>query len=107
VLPHGQSLTHATDELSLSTLLLLNYAIRNADAHLKNFALTYTSATDVALLPVYDIVTVTAYPEHADDIPGLTLAGKKVWRAGKFLHQYGATRLSLTAAQMNQCVETV
>jgi serine/threonine-protein kinase HipA len=91
----------------LYTLLLLNYAVRNADAHLKNFALTYTSIADVELSPVYDVVTVTVYPEHVDDIPGLTLAGKKVWRAGKFLRQYGATRLSLTAAQMNQCVELV
>ncbi len=89
------------------TLLLLNYAVRNADAHLKNFALTYTSTANVALSPVYDIVTVTVYPEHADDIPGLTIAGKKVWRAGKFLRQYGATRLSLTATQMNHCIEGV
>src|SRR6202020_225727 len=83
------------------------YALRNADAHLKNFAVTYTSPQDVALAPVYDIVTVTAYPEHADDTPGLTLAGKKVWRAGKFLHQFGAGRLSLTAAQMDHCIEAV
>jgi serine/threonine-protein kinase HipA len=93
--------------VKLYTLLLLNYALRNADAHLKNFALTYTSHEDVALAPVYDIVTVTAYPEHMDDIPGLTLAGKKVWHAGKFLHQYGARRLSLTTAQMTQCIEAV
>jgi serine/threonine-protein kinase HipA len=93
--------------VKLYTLLLLNYALRNADAHLKNFALTYTSPEDVALAPVYDIVTVTAYPEHRDDIPGLTLAGKKVWHAGKFLHQYGARRLSLTTGQMTQCIEAV
>jgi serine/threonine-protein kinase HipA len=93
--------------LELYTLLLLNCAVRNADAHLKNFALTYTSISDVALSPVYDVVTVTVYPQHADDIPGLTIAGKKVWRAGKFLRQYGATRLSLTAARMNRCVERV
>jgi serine/threonine-protein kinase HipA len=93
--------------VKLYTLLLLNYAVRNADAHLKNFALTYTSPVDVALAPVYDIVTVTAYPEHVGDIPGLTLAGKKVWRAGKFLRQYGAGRLSLTSTQMTHCVEAV
>jgi serine/threonine-protein kinase HipA len=93
--------------VKLYTLLLLNYAVRNADAHLKNFALTYTSPHDVALAPVYDIVTVTAYPEHVGDIPGLTLAGKKVWRAGKFLRQYGAGRLSLTSAQMTHCIEAV
>jgi serine/threonine-protein kinase HipA len=93
--------------VKLYTLLLLNYAVRNADAHLKNFALTYASPDDVALAPVYDVVTVTAYPEHVGDIPGLTLAGKKVWPAGKFLRQYGAGRLSLTSAQMTHCIEAV
>jgi serine/threonine-protein kinase HipA len=85
----------------------LNYAVRNADAHLKNFAVTYTGTQDVALASVYDIVTVTAYPEHAGDIPGLTIAGKKVWPAGRLLRQYGAGRLSLTVAQMNHCIEAV
>ncbi len=93
--------------LKLYKLLLLNHALRNADAHLKNFAVTYSSASDVTLSPVYDTVTVTVYSEHADDIPGLTIAGKKVWRAGKFLRQYGATRLSLTAMQMNNCIDSV
>jgi serine/threonine-protein kinase HipA len=93
--------------VKLYTLLLLNYAVRNADAHLKSFALTYTSPWDAELAPVYDIVTLTAYPEFVDDIPGLTIAGKKVWPAGKFLRQYGAARLSLTAAQMNHCIEAV
>src|ERR1700678_1703251 len=32
--------------VKLYTLLILNYAVRNADAHLKNFALTYTSPWD-------------------------------------------------------------
>ncbi len=89
------------------TLLLVNYAVRNADAHLKNFSLTYTNWEDVALAPAYDIVTVTAYPEYRDDLPALPLAGKRVWASGKLLTQYGATRLSLTAATMNACREAV
>jgi serine/threonine-protein kinase HipA len=93
--------------LELYKLFLLNYALRNADAHLKNYALTYSSAADVSLAPVYDVVTVTAYSDHQNDIPGLTLAGKKVWRTGKLLHQFGAVRLSLTAPQMAACVEEV
>jgi serine/threonine-protein kinase HipA len=88
-------------------LALLNYALRNGDAHLKNFALTYTCAADVTLAPVYDVVTVTAYPDYASDLPALTLSGKKVWRSGKLLQQYGAVRLSLTASQMSICVEEV
>ena len=82
----------------LFKLLLLNYAIHNADAHLKNFALTYTSLADVALAPVYDILTVTAFPTYASNIPGLTLEGKRVWACGKSLHKYAAQRLQLSSA---------
>lgn len=81
----------------LFRLLLLNYAIHNADAHLKNFALIYTAPDDVALAPVYDILTVTAYGEYAKNIPGLTLEGKKVWACGKSLHKLATQRLNLSA----------
>jgi serine/threonine-protein kinase HipA len=93
--------------LRLYKLSLLNYALRNADAHLKNFALVYTSAADVALAPVYDVVTVVVYPEYENDSRGLTISGKKVWRSGKLLQQYGATRLSLTASQMSAGLEEI
>lgn len=76
---------------------MLNYAIHNADAHLKNFALIYTTPDDVALAPVYDILTVTAYGEYAKNIPGLTLEGKKVWACGKSLHKFATQRLNLSA----------
>ncbi len=91
----------------LFTLLLVNYALRNGDAHLKNFALTYTSIDDVRLAPVYDVVTVTAYPEFATDIPALPLAGKRVWASGKLLTQYGGGRLALSGADMSACVAQV
>lgn len=83
--------------IRLFKLLLLNYAIRNAHAHLKNFALTYTAPDDVALAPVYDILTVTAYGDYANSIPGLTLEGRKVWACGKSLHRFAAQRLHLSA----------
>jgi serine/threonine-protein kinase HipA len=67
-----------------------------------------TGGSDVTLLaPVYDIVTVTAYPEFKTDPPALTLSGRKVWHAGKSLHQLGALRLGLTGSQMALCVEEV
>lgn len=96
-------LQRAENAKRLFKLLLVNYALRNADAHLKNFAVTYTSMADVALAPVYDVVTVTAYPEYQDNLPGLTLAGKKTWQIGKLLQQYGAGRLSLTETDMDLC----
>lgn len=83
--------------IRLFKLLLLNYSIHNADAHLKNFALIYTAPDDVALAPVYDILTVTAYGEYAKNIPGLTLEGKKVWACGKSLHKFATQRLNLSA----------
>lgn len=83
--------------IRLFKLLLLNYAIHNADAHLKNFALIYTSPGDVTLAPVYDILTVTAYGEYAKNIPGLTLEGKKIWACGRSLHKFATQRLNLSA----------
>jgi serine/threonine-protein kinase HipA len=91
----------------LFTLLLLNYALRNADAHLKKFAVVYSTTEDVRLAPVYDIVTVTAYPEHSADIPGLPLAGKRTWASGKLLAQYGGARLNLSSADMAACMAQV
>ncbi|CAB3793923.1 type II toxin-antitoxin system HipA family toxin [Pararobbsia alpina] len=91
----------------LFTLLLLNYALRNGDAHLKNFAVMYTSTDDVRLAPVYDVVTVTAYPEFASDIPALPLAGKRVWASGKLLMQYGGARLALSRTDMATCMAQV
>lgn len=91
----------------LFILLLLNYALRNADAHMKNYALTYTNERDARLSPVYDIVTVTAYPRYQNDTPALSLNGKKVWCSGKALFEYGATRLSLSPTDMNAALEQV
>jgi serine/threonine-protein kinase HipA len=88
-------------------LLALNYALRNGDAHLKNFALTYTNRSDVALAPVYDVVTVTAYTDFAADTPALTLGGRKVWRVGKTLAHYAAARLSLNTSQVKEAVEAI
>lgn len=93
--------------IRLFKLLLLNYAIHNADAHMKNFALIYTTPDDVELAPVYDILTVTAYTEYAKDIPGLTLAGKKVWACGKSLHKFASQRLNLAGVIIAEAVTSV
>ncbi|SAK66326.1 HipA domain-containing protein [Caballeronia calidae] len=91
----------------LFLLLLLNYALRNADAHLKNYALTYRTGRDARLAPVYDIVTVTAYPRYRDDTPALPLKGKKVWRVGRALFEYGGVRLGLSGSEMTAALEQV
>lgn len=43
--------------------LVLSIIVRNGDAHLKNFGLTYstTAANDVELAPLFDVVTTSVY----------------------------------------------
>ena len=91
----------------LYTLLLLNYAIHNADAHLKNFALIYTAVDDVRLAPVYDVLSGTVYRKYATHLPALTLQGKRVWTAGPMLAAYGGARLGLSKADMAEAEERV
>lgn len=95
------------DMARLFTLHLINYALRNGDAHLKNFGLLYTNQRDVRLSPAFDIVTVTVYPHLLRDTPALTLAGKKTWRCGKDLHDMAARTMQLTPIVRNGCLEIV
>ena len=85
----------------LYKLILLNYALHNGDAHLKNFALVYSAYEDALLAPVYDVVTTSAYPQ-LEDKPALTLQGKKAWWMGKQLRQLATTRLSLIARDLDE-----
>jgi serine/threonine-protein kinase HipA len=91
----------------LFTLLLLNYAVHNPDAHLKNFALEYTNGDDVRLAPVYDVLTGTVYPKYETAIPALTLRGKRVWASGALLQAYGGARLGLSKTDMGEAIERV
>lgn len=51
------------ESLKLFTLIVLNCAIRNGDAHLKNFGILYDDLEeDAHLSPVYDLITTTVYP---------------------------------------------
>ncbi|GAB2919841.1 type II toxin-antitoxin system HipA family toxin [Paraburkholderia jirisanensis] len=91
----------------LFTLLLLNHAVHNPDAHLKNFALAYTNRDDVRLAPVYDVLSDTVYPRYETAIPALTLKGKRVWASGALLQVYGGARLGLSKTDMGAAFEQV
>lgn len=90
----------------LYKLILLNYALHNGDAHLKNFALVYSDYEDAFLAPVYDVVTTSAYP-HLEDKPALTLQGKKAWWMGKQLRQLASTRLSLLSRDLDEIEQRI
>ena len=70
---------HSAESMEkLFRLFALNCAIRNGDAHLKNFGLTYESIeSDAKLAPVYDLVTTWAYLPQ--DPMALTLGGSTRW----------------------------
>ena len=64
---------HLNDDLEkLFTLIALNCALHNGDAHLKNFGIVYDDVLGEArLAPVYDLVTTSVY--LAKDINLLTI----------------------------------
>lgn len=68
--------------------ILANYVVRNADCHSKNIALLYTSRTDVAFTPIYDLVTTQAYPRFATNPPGLPVGGRQTWTPGRTLEVF-------------------
>jgi serine/threonine-protein kinase HipA len=79
------------ESLDLFTLIALNAAIRNGDAHLKNFAILYDEVEgDAHLAPVYDLVTTTVY--LAQDRMALTMNGSNQWPSAKDLIQFGEGR---------------
>jgi len=79
------------ESLQLFTLIALNCAIRNGDAHLKNFGIVYDDVQGQAhLAPVYDLVTTTAYIPQ--DRMALTLNGANQWPTAKDLIRFGEGR---------------
>jgi serine/threonine-protein kinase HipA len=79
------------ESLQLFKLIALNSAIRNGDAHLKNFGIVYDEVEGEAnLAPVYDLVTTTVYLPQ--DRMALTLNGTNQWPSAKDLILFGEKR---------------
>jgi len=73
---------------------LLSIAIRNGDAHLKNFGLLYGLGKKPVLSPVYDMLSMAVYApannwRDADDGMALTLGGTRRWPNAKALAYLG------------------
>jgi serine/threonine-protein kinase HipA len=73
---------------NLYRLFVLNCAIRNGDAHLKNFGITYSDVQGGAsLAPIYDLITTTACIHS--DVMALSLEGSKKWPDNRRLIKQG------------------
>lgn len=91
----------------MATLLLLTYALRNADCHAKNLALRYTSHNDVHLAPAYDMITTAAYPDYAKNPPAISFMGRKTWDPGKALQTFITATFGLSVRDQADIVDQI
>jgi serine/threonine-protein kinase HipA len=98
---------HVNEDMEkLFTLTALNCALRNGDAHLKNFGIVYDDVQGEArLAPVYDLVTTSVY--LAKDSLALTLNGATKWPSAKDLRKFGETRMGGTPAKVRHILERI
>jgi len=88
----------------LFTLIVINCAVRNGDAHLKNFGIVYDDVSgEASLAPVYDLVTTTVYMPN--DSMALTLNGSTRWPSSRELRKFGETRALCSPAAVKQIFE--
>ncbi len=85
-------------------MIVLNYLLKNGDAHLKNFGLVYDDIKNINLAPAYDVVTTTIYIKK--DIPALHLLGSKKWWDKKYLLRFGVETCELSPKESEILYET-
>ena len=69
-------------------IVIMNYLLKNGDAHLKNFGLLFSNDfSNIYLSPAYDIVNTTSYIFR--DKPALMMGGKKIWYGKDELIEFG------------------
>ena len=91
----------------LATILLLTYALRNADCHAKNLALLYTGRADAHLSPAYDMLTTSVYAGFVHNPPGIEFMGKKTWTPGKNLQRFIAATFGIQPKEQQHMVEAI
>lgn len=98
---------HVNEDMErLFTLIALNCALRNGNAHLKNFGIVYDHVLGEArLAPVYDLVTTAAY--LSKDSLALTLNGSTRWPGSKELRRLGETRMGGSPSRVKQILKRV
>jgi serine/threonine-protein kinase HipA len=99
--------THVYEDMEkLFTLIALNCALRNGDAHLKNFGIVYDDVQGEArLAPIYDLVTTAVYLPK--DSMALTLNGTTKWASARELQRLGETRIGGSPARIRQILERI
>jgi serine/threonine-protein kinase HipA len=91
----------------LATLLLLTYAVRNADCHAKNLALLYTNRANVKLAPAYGVITTAVYAGCQHNPPGIGFMGRKTWAPGKSLSKFIAATFGIPMKVQSGIVDAI
>ncbi|WP_323167869.1 type II toxin-antitoxin system HipA family toxin [Pseudomonas atacamensis] len=89
-------------------IVALSAALKNGDAHLKNFGVLYEDCGEhslIRLAPAYDIITTSVYIKS--DSMALLLGGSKAWPKHKMLTRFGRTACNLSEARCNQLLQMV
>ncbi len=80
--------------------VVMNYLLKNGDAHLKNFGLLFSNDFGrIWFSPTYDVVNTTSYIYQ--DKPALMMQGKKVWFNKEALVDFGIKHCLLTQKEAN------
>ncbi len=100
----AQISTQASEDLKeFYKMIVMNYLLKNGDAHLKNFGMLYTSDKQNRFLaPAYDVINTVIYLPK--DKPALNLAGKKVWFDQKELIEFGVINCLLTQKEAKDTI---
>ncbi|MBA1438020.1 MAG: type II toxin-antitoxin system HipA family toxin [Epsilonproteobacteria bacterium] len=95
---------------SYFAVVVMNYLLKNGDAHLKNFGILYSNdCKDIYFAPAYDIVNTVVY--HHKDRPALTMFGKKIWFGKKELLKFGVQECFLSKKEVQRiykrCIQSL
>ncbi len=101
----AQISTQASDDLKeFYKMIVMNYLLKNGDAHLKNFGMLYSSDKQSRFLaPAYDVINTIIYLPK--DKPALNLLGKKVWFGKKELIEFGVKNCLLTEKEAKDTLD--
>lgn len=81
--------------------VVMNYLLKNGDAHLKNFGLLFDDDfKNIFYSPVYDVVNTVVYIHK--DKPALMLDGKKIWHSKDTLIKFGQKSCLLSQSEANK-----
>lgn len=89
---------------SLYKVIVMNYLLKNGDAHLKNFGILYNDDfSKIWFAPAYDVVNTQVY--FYNDKPALTMHGKKLWLGKKELVKFAENSCYLSKEEATKIYE--